>query len=209
MLSQKTLLLAFLKRPFYYFWNYFAFFSNQGSSLPFFHGLTNETELTKLVEDPKNPLLLGFSYCQKPLLCPSGRFTENCQFDCQVAVCQDCFIGKCWQTQAQNTEKTIITTVSFLAKKLLSLASEAKIKKNQPLFLISACAFSIKEFQGFYTPLKLKGRSFPLTGGICGSWKAFIKAEKGQKKGAVLLSGTAQKKILKLLEMRSISLPHG
>ena len=199
LLKQGPLFKAFLKRPFFYLKRYF--FQKEKTSSAFFHGVQSLGELQALVKNPNNLLLLGFSYCQKPLFCPSGRFNADCSFD--PALCSNCFIGKCFQKELINSEKMIITTASSLAEKLLFLASSESSSSRQIVFVICACAFSIRIFEDFPDLLNLSGRSFPLSGAVCTSFKEFKRAENGQKKGAMSLCDTAQRAILELVTVRS------
>ena len=230
LLKQGPLFKAFLKRPFFYLKRYF--FQKKTTSSAFFHGIQSNQELQELIQDKSNLLLLGFSYCQKPLYCPSGRFTANCSFD--PVLCQDCFIGKCFQKKLENSEKIIITTATSLAEKLLALSTPAfrslpsspslslstSTASNAPsstittnstasskiIFLICACPLSLRLFQDFPALLDLKGRSFPLSGAVCASFPAFLAAEKGQKKEISQLSNSSAKEILKFLEIRKKAL---
>ncbi len=213
LLKQGSLFKAFSKRPLFYLKRYF--FQKKPACPPLFHGIQNPEELQELIQDKNNLLLLGFSYCQKPLYCPSGRFNDSCSFD--PALCKNCFIGGCFQKKLVNSEKIIITTAASLAEKLLFLSnpdlrshSSSTTTSTVPsstisskiIFLICACPLSLRLFQDFPALLDLKGRSFPLSGAVCASFSAFLSAEKGFKKEISQLSPSSEKEILKFLEIR-------
>lgn len=60
----------------------------------FLYGIKSVEEFETLLKEEDNLFVLGFSYCEKPFECPSGRFTDACLHDPEHPVCRQCFIGK-------------------------------------------------------------------------------------------------------------------
>ena len=89
----------FWRRPLRYTWNYLRSLlhrKSHGREGDFFlYGVSSVQEYRKLLEDPERLFVVGFSYCEKPFECPSGRFTPKCIRDPENQVCRQCNIGKC------------------------------------------------------------------------------------------------------------------
>lgn len=183
--NDKELLKWFLKRPFFNTFRYLLSLTKNTS--PFF-GVKNFLHFQKLLKNPNNLLFLGFSYCHKPKNCPSLFFSPLCNFDKNCQICQNCDIGK-----YKPHNPIIITTVNYLAKKLLEIKSQNP--DRQILFIMSACPFSISLFNNFAKMLSIKGVALILEGKVCTSFQCFTLAEKGKKTSSTALS-FAQKKLL-------------
>ncbi len=167
----------------------------------FLYGLNKTQEFSKLVEDPKNLFVLGFSYCHKPFECPSGRFTPKCVQDRENPVCQQCFIGKAFH--AVPTEQTIplvIPTVHYIGEKIFEVVHENPTKKV--IFLITACEMTLQMFGDWGNMVGIQGIGVRLDGRICNTMEAFKLSEEGIKPGLTVVLDETQKQILNLIKER-------
>lgn len=142
-------------------------------------------------------LIIGFSFCEKPLECPSQRFTSECKNDPLNTICQTCPISK-YLKKINVKDYTIffITTVNYIGEELI------KIKNTNPNFLIIACPFSLKMFAHFSYILNLKGIGIPLEGPVCNNFKAFKLAEEGKKKAKTFISNQLEEKLFFLCKKK-------
>jgi hypothetical protein len=166
----------------------------------FFYGLKDTTEFKKRIAD--SLLVVGFSYCHKPLQCPAGRFTDQCIHDASHPVCQGCFIGKAVHSLPQdNAIPLFIPTIHYIGEKIFEILNQYPHKKL--LFLITACELTLEMFGDFGNMVGIQGIGVRLDGRICNTMKAFELSEVGIKPGlTVVLDGT-QEKILELLRTSS------
>jgi hypothetical protein len=192
--KDRTLLKSFLKKPVQNSFNIITSLLKQRTYEKrenlFLFGFREIKDFKKTLKEQNN-IFLGFSYCQKPLQCPQQRFSNKCFFDDLNQTCQKCFIGTC---KGNNIIPFIITDTFSLGKKVFEIS-----KNPKPLFIITACEFSIKMFSFCSSLLKIKGIGIPLNGPTCPNFKAFEKAEKGLKKNVTILQEEHQKLIIDLL----------
>jgi hypothetical protein len=162
----------------------------------FFYGLKNEQEFQNLL--PQSVLVVGFSYCHKPLQCPAGRFTDQCIHDKSHPVCQGCFIGKAVHALPRhNVVPLFIPTIHYIGEKIFEILK--KYPDKPLLFLITACELTLEMFGDFGHMVGIRGIGVRLDGRICNTMKAFELSEKGIKPGlTVVLEGT-QERMLRLL----------
>lgn len=171
----------------------------------FFYGLNSLEEFKKEITKGDILFVLGFSYCHKPLECPSKRFTPDCIHDLENPVCQQCFIGKSIHALPEkNTQVLLIPTIHYIGEKILEL-QEKKPTKNL-LFLITACEMTLEMFGDFGNMAAIQGIGVRLDGRICNTMRAFELSEKGIKPGLTVVTEPTQKKILDLIQyLRQIS----
>lgn len=194
-----------LKDPLRYAWRYFKSifkkksFSRSGDF--FLYGVKSLEEFEALLQNPDHLFVLGFSYCHKPLECPSGRFTDECIHDLAHPVCQQCFIGKSVHAcPLKNSVPLFIPTVHYIGGKIFDLIKEHPDK--QIVFLITACEMTLEMFGDWGNMVNIRGVGVRLGGRICNTMKAFELSEQGIKPGlTVVLDGT-QKKMLEFLRKR-------
>ena len=184
--EKKLLIKYFFKKPFKHLFSLLKSFFKKPyikKDNLFLFGIENIKNFKKLAKNKNNQLLIGFSYCQKPINCREKRFSSSCKIDKNNETCRTCFIGKCKNFLenshlSKNSNFVIITTIHSLIKKIHNLQT----KNPNILFLINACFLSIDMFKNFSNALNLKGIAIPLKGGVCRDFKEFINAEKGEKK---------------------------
>lgn len=185
-----------LKRPFYYSLRYITSFFKKKPFVQegdfFFYGIKNLQQFTK--EAKKREILIGFSYCQKPHECPSGRFNDQCLRDLTHPVCGQCDIGKLSSLLPPNSSIVIIPTVHHIGMAFFDRMP------NPPLFIITACEMSLKMFADFGNMLGIKGIGVRLNGRICNTMKAFELSERGIKPGLTVLTPPTYQKILAILK---------
>lgn len=193
-----------LKRPFYYGINFLRSLLKKHSFIrdgdSFLYGCTNLDDWYKKLNNQNTLLVVGFSYCHKPLECPSGRFNSNCINQSQNPVCAQCLIHK--YKQVISSEKTlvfVIPTIHYIGEKIL------KIKNNYPhkqiLFLISACEMTLNMFGDWGNMAQIEGVGIRLGGRICNTMQAFILSEQGIKPGLTTISEQADQVIIKSLKI--------
>ncbi|MBM3197849.1 MAG: hypothetical protein FJZ58_01160 [Chlamydiae bacterium] len=164
----------------------------------FFYGLRNEHDFIARASHKKSLLVLGFSYCHKPLECPSGRFSDQCQNAQDHPVCQQCFIGKAsLLAKRTNAHILYIPTIHYIGEKLLELQYH---NPGRPLtFIITACELSLTMFGDWGHMIGAKGIGIRLDGRICNTMKAFHLSEHGIKPGLTQVLDTTQETLLSLL----------
>ncbi|MBF5050659.1 Uncharacterized protein CLAVI_000273 [Candidatus Clavichlamydia salmonicola] len=131
-------------------------------------------------------VVVGFSYCQKPLECPRGRFNDRCCADPFHPVCRQCPIGKAIHALPKKNIKTvIIPTFHDIAEKLIELIKENS--KRKIVFLITACGLSLEMFARYPQIIGLTGIGVILKGRFCNTFRTFELAERGIKPGLTIL----------------------
>lgn len=200
-----SIMKSVLKKPFKHALNYLKSlvskrsFSRQGDL--FFYGISSEKEFEKLLVDPNNILILGFSYCHKPFECPSGRFTDQCIKDPENAVCRQCFIGKASHAAPQERVVTVcIPTVHDIGRKVFEVLD--KNPGKEVIFLITACEMTLTMFADWGNLAGIKGIGVRLGGRICNTMKAFELSEEGIKPGLTLVLDDTQERMLQFLRLR-------
>jgi len=199
----KVFFRYFLKRPFKHFIGLFkAYFKKKPYTRDkdfFLFNLKNIEEFKKIINKNNSIFLLGFSYCHKPLECPSGRFTDRCIRNFKDPVCQQCFIGKCaYLTENTKAKLLFIPTIHYIGEKIFEYVTNHPDKKVT--FLITACELSLEMFKDFGNMLKLPGIGVRLDGRICNTMRAFELSEKGIKPNLTVILDESQKKILDILK---------
>jgi hypothetical protein len=201
----RKVLKGFLKHPLKYGW---GILKSSFQTKPykrdgdfFLYGIDSVDELKELLENPRHLFVLGFSYCQKPFECPSGRFSPECIHDIEHPVCRQCFIGKAFHAVPhRNTVILCIPTVHYIGGKILELVHEHPDK--QLLFLITACEMTLEMFGDWGNAAAIKGIGVRLDGRICNTMKAFELSERGVKPGLTVVLDAAQEKMLELIRVR-------
>ncbi len=195
----------FFKHPFRYAWNFLksifrsTSFTREGDL--FFYGCTSLDAFEKLLLTPNSLLIVGFSYCHKPLECPSGRFTDQCIHDPEHPVCRQCFIGKAVHAlPEQNVIPLFIPTIHYIGKKIFEIVEQHPDRKI--LFLITACEMTLKMFGDWGNMVNVQGIGVRLDGRICNTMKAFELSEEGIKPGLTVVRAPTQQQILDLIKLR-------
>jgi hypothetical protein len=163
------------------------------------YGMKSVEEFKKRLESPKALLVVGFSYCEKPHECPSGRFTDACIHDVQNPVCSQCFIGKV--VHALPEKRTIplfIPTIHYISKKIFEII-EANPKK-QVHFLITACEMTLEMFGDWGNMSGVRGIGVRLDGRICNTMRAFELSETGIKPGLTVVLPETERRILDIVQ---------
>ncbi len=165
----------------------------------FLYGIKSVKAFKKLLFHPDTLLVLGFSYCEKPHECPSGRFTPDCIHDPENNVCRQCFIGKSINAlPTKNSIPLIIPNVHYIGNKMF------EIKKAHPnkrvLFFITACEMTLEMFSDWGNMAGLQGVGVRLDGRICNTMRAFALSEEGIKPGLTVVLDDTKKRMLDLLK---------
>ena len=164
----------------------------------FYYNVENLEQFKKLLADDNTLFVIGFSYCEKPHECPSGRFTDLCIADPENSVCRQCFIGKCVNSLPQNRCKALfIPTIHYIGEQMFEIKAQNKGKKI--VFLITACELTLEMFGDFGNMAALQGIGVRLDGRICNTMKAFQLSEQGIKPGLTVVTKPTEKRILDLL----------
>lgn len=201
--KNKIFIKYFFKRPFSYtaslISSYFKpkSFTRQGDL--FFYGLKDEEEFKKGVNKKDAIILIGFSYCHKPLECPSGRFSDKCQNDPNSPVCSQCFIGKCSSLIDKTKAQIVyIPTIHYIGEKIFEAVHQ---NPGRPVFfLITACELSLTMFGDWGNMVKARGIGIRLDGRICNTMRAFKLSEEGIKPGLTVVLDATQEKMLELMK---------
>lgn len=204
----KEVLRGVLKHPFKYGWRYLKSlvqpkaYRREGDF--FLYGVDNLQQFQHCLTQPNTLLVIGFSYCHKPLECPSGRFTDGCVHDLTNPVCQQCFIGKVMHAlPAGNVIPLIIPTVHYIGGKIFEIVHANPSK--QVLFIITACEMTLKMFGDWGNMVGIQGVGVRLDGRICNTMKAFELSERGIKPGLTVVLDETQRQILELIRIRKFS----
>ena len=167
----------------------------------FLYGISSVVAFEKLLKNEDNIFILGFSYCEKPFECPSGRFTDQCIHDPENPVCRQCFIGKAVNALPErNTIPLFIPTIHYIGDKVLEIVD--KNPSKEVLFVITACEMTLNMFGDWGNMAGIKGIGVRLDGRICNTMKAFELSENGIKPGLTVTLPETREKILKLLKSR-------
>ncbi len=202
------LLKSILKRPFKHLKEYVTSIFKRKSYVRdgdfFFYGLSSLEEMKEAMRDPNSVLITGFSYCEKPHECPSGRFNDHCAREVSNPVCKQCFIGKALHTlPAIDTVPVIIPTIHYIGEKVFEVIE--KYKGRRVLFLITACEMTLEMFGDWGNMAGIEGIGVRLDGRICNTMKAFELSERGIKPGLTVVLPQTERRILDLLALwRSI-----
>ncbi len=191
-----------LRHPFRHSWNYIRSLFRKKSYLRdddlFLYGLKSLEHMKSLMEAENSVLIVGFSYCEKPHECPSGRFNDDCVRDLSNPVCRQCFIGKSLHTlPIENTVPLIIPTIHYIGEKVFEVIE--KMKGKQVLFLITACEMTLEMFGDWGNLAGIQGVGVRLDGRICNTMRAFELSERGIKPGLTVVLPRTEKRILELL----------
>jgi hypothetical protein len=195
-----------IKHPFKYTW---AFIKSTFKQKPykrkddfFLYGIDSVEQFVNLLQTDNTLLVLGFSYCQKPFECPSGRFNADCLRDPENLVCQQCYIGKAVHASTcSNTIPLIIPTIHYIGGQIFDIVHKNPHKKV--LFIITACEMTLEMFGDWGNMVDIKGIGVRLAGRICNTMKAFELSERGVKPGLTVLLDDTQNKVLDLIRART------
>lgn len=164
----------------------------------YYYGVRSEDEFKKELARKDTLFVVGFSYCEKPFECPSGRFTDECIHDPENSVCRQCFIGKAVNTlPEQRTISLFIPTIHYISRKIFEII-EANPMKNI-IFLITACEMTLEMFGDYGNMAGVKGIGVRLDGRICNTMKAFELSEQGIKPGLTCVLPHTKQRIFNLL----------
>lgn len=201
--KNKIFLRFFFKKPFSYTLALLRSyckkksFSREGDL--FYYGIKNEEEFIQKALDPNALIIVGFSYCHKPMECPSGRFSDQCQNDLESSVCSQCFIGKCSSLiNSPNVQVLYIPTIHYIGEKIFEAVVQNS--KRPVLFLITACELSLTMFSDWGNMIKAKGIGVRLDGRICNTMQAFALSEEGIKPGLTVVLDATKEKMLSILQ---------
>jgi hypothetical protein len=192
----------FFRHPFRYGFNYLKSVLNKKSYRRdgdfFLYGVPTIEAFEHLVGKNNTLLVVGFSYCQKPHACPSGRFTDQCLRDANHPVCRQCDIGKILHALPDmNTIPLMIPTVHYIGDKIFELVHT--YPKSQLLFLITACEMTLEMFGDLGNMVNVKGIGVRLDGRICNTLRAFELSEEGVKPGLTVVTPATQNRLLNLV----------
>jgi hypothetical protein len=192
-----------LKRPFYHLGRYLKSIFKKKSFVRdgdfYLYGIDSVEEFKKRLAEPDSLFVVGFSYCEKPHECPSGRFTDACIHDPENPVCRQCFIGKAVNSlPEERTIPLFIPTIHYISKKIFEIL-EANPGK-QLLFLITACEMTLEMFGDWGNMSAIRGIGVRLDGRICNTMRAFELSETGIKPGLTVVLEDTQLRILELLK---------
>jgi hypothetical protein len=200
-----SILRGFFLRPLKHAWAYLKSCFSSSSYVRdgdlFLYGLPNEAAFKQCLKDKEAIFVLGFSYCQKPFECPSGRFTPDCVHDATHPVCRQCFIGKCVHaTPEEGSEVLLIPTVHYIGAKIFDI--QKKYPGRPIIFLITACELTLEMFADWGNMVGIKGVGVRLDGRICNTMKAFELSERGVKPGLTVVLQETQKQMLEFIRLR-------
>ncbi len=174
----------------------------------FLYGLRNMEAFENLLLKKDTLLIAGFSYCHKPLECPSGRFNDACQHDLTNPICKQCFIGKALHALPHdNVIPLFIPTIHYIGEKIFETLE--RYPKRSITFLITACEMTLEMFGDWGNMVGIQGLGIRLDGRICNTMQAFILSERGIKPGLTVVLEPTQKKILELIRLFRSSSPPG
>lgn len=198
-------LKGFIKHPFKYGWSFLKSifkkksFKRDGDF--FLYGIDSVDTFEELLKKENTLFVIGFSYCHKPLECPSGRFTDACIHDPENPVCRQCFIGKAVHALPEKEAIPLfIPTVHYIGGKIFEIIHNNPSK--QILFLITACEMTLEMFGDWGNMVQIKGIGVRLDGRICNTMKAFELSERGIKPGLTVVLDETQERMLALIRTR-------
>jgi hypothetical protein len=190
------------KRPFRYAINYIKSLLKKKSYVRdgdfFLYGLSSTQQFKEIVAKKEVLLVLGFSYCQKPHECPSGRFNDRCIADPDHPICRQCDIGKVVHTLPEKIITLIIPTIHYIGDEIFKLIDAHPGKEI--VFLITACELTLEMFGDWGNMAQIRGIGVRLDGRICNTFKAFELSEEGIKPGLTVVTAQTQARILDLIE---------
>lgn len=202
--KDRVFLRYFFKKPFTHAFKLLSSYTKKKSFVRdqdfFFYGIKNQEDFLDLLKDPSHLLVVGFSYCHKPLECPSTRFSPNCIHDRSHPVCGQCFIGKTRNLLPEyNIIPLIIPTIHYIGEKIFEIIHNNPSKKV--CFLITACEMTLEMFGDWGNMVGAKGIGVRLDGRICNTMKAFKLSEEGIKPGLTVVTQPTQDRILSLISL--------
>jgi hypothetical protein len=198
-----------LKHPFRYLYNYLKSILKKQPYIRqedfFLYGFPSIEAFEGEACKEDSLLVVGFSYCQKPHECPSGRFNDQCIRDSDHPICRQCPIGKVLNALPnKRTLPLIIPTVHYIGDKMFELVHAHPDK--QVLFLITACEMTLEMFGDWGNMAGIRGIGVRLDGRICNTLRAFELSEEGIKPGLTIVTPKTQGRILDLMRrMRETS----
>lgn len=164
----------------------------------FCYGMQSKKDFYKHMQDENTLLVTGFSYCEKPKECPSGRFSNQCMADEDHNVCRQCFIGKVRHAlPRERTLFTIVPTINAIGEEISRAITAHKNKKI--LFLIASCEMALTMFGDLGNMAGIQGLGVKLSGRICNTMQAFALSEKGLKPGMTWLHKETEGQVLELI----------
>ncbi|MBT3393486.1 MAG: hypothetical protein HN411_00035 [Waddliaceae bacterium] len=168
----------------------------------FLYNIKDLEEFEKLLDADDTILLLGFSYCQKPLECPAGRFNDKCFHDPENPKCRQCFIGKAYNALPEdNVTPLVITTAHYIGNKVFELIENNPDKKV--VFIMTSCELALTMFGDWGNMVGIKGVGIKIFGNICNTFKAFELAENGVKPMPTTINASAEKQIMSWIQLRA------
>lgn len=194
-----------LRHPLKYFFRYLRSIAATHSYIRdedlFFYGLRSLEQFEQLILDPNSVFVLGFSYCQKPFECPSGRFSAQCLASYEHPVCSQCFVGKCFNALPRDKMIALmIPTIHYIGRKIFEIKEQHPGKKI--IFLISTCEMMLECFGDFGNMAGIRGVGVRLGGRFCNTFRSFELAERGVKPGLTVILPKAEKRMLELIHLR-------
>lgn len=192
------------KRPFFYTKNFLKSVFKKQSFIQendaFLYGISSQKAFEKRLLNKNALLVVGFSYCHKPLECPSGRFNSHCLNNKNNPVCAQCLIQKYKNlTEVPSTLVFVIPTIHYIGEKMLKIKN--RYPNREVLFLITACEMSLRMFGDFGNMADIKGIGIRLGGRICNTMKAFVLSEHGIKPGLTNVTQEGNEVFLKFLKI--------
>ena len=163
----------------------------------FLYGIENTEQFLQAAQEKDALLVVGFSYCHKPLECPSGRFTDACIHAPENPVCRQCFIGKSVNVLPEGVIPLFIPTIHYIGEKMFELVDRNPDKKI--VFLITACELTLEMFSDWGNMIDIRGIGVRLDGRICNTMRAFELSERGIKPGLTVVLPETQEQILTLI----------
>lgn len=202
--KERKILRHFLKHPLRYTLRYIKSIFKKRSYVRdgdfFLYGLPSVSDFQKELNKQETLLVVGFSYCQKPHECPSGRFTDHCLRDPENPICRQCDIGKVLHAlPKENVVPLIIPTVHYIGDHIFKLVHAHPKKKI--LFLITACELTLEMFGDWGNMVGVQGIGVRLDGRICNTMRAFELSEQGIKPGLTVVTDETQARILDLIKL--------
>lgn len=143
----------------------------------FYYYQTTPQQLGQLLRDPTRHLLVGLSYCHKPLECPEGRFNSRCVPQ-SGGVCAQCPVGALKQ-MSHSLTLVIVPTAHAIGAALFAHLE----RYPRALYLISACPLCLEMLADWGNMTGVPGVGVALTGRICNTWRSFTLSEEGVKPG--------------------------
>lgn len=163
----------------------------------FLYGFSSLEAFEKAIQKKNALLVVGFSYCQKPHECPSGRFNDACLRNPDHPICRQCDIGKILNALPNQTIPLIIPTVHYVGGKMLELVHAHP--DREIFFVITACEMTLEMFGDWGNMADVRGIGVRLDGRICNTMRAFELSEEGIKPGLTVTTPETQSRFLELV----------